>query len=211
MNGYERRKQKKIEQIYSVSFQLFSKHGFQKVSVNEIAQNAKVSPATIYNYFGTKEQLYVGMLMNWMDKQLEQYENILDSELSFPEKTKEIMLLEARNLKILSDEFPKFPSSELNRLVQTVESYNEQKVMQFFMKFVALGKQEGFIHKDQTDEMTILYFTMYKNELGRYWAASNEESVYRNMDQWMELFFYGLVSRNQEQEQGEINNSPTRE
>lgn len=38
MNGYERRKHKKMEQIYAVAFQLFSRHGYQKVSVNEIAQ-----------------------------------------------------------------------------------------------------------------------------------------------------------------------------
>lgn len=195
MNGYERRKQKKIQQIFAVSFQLFSKHGFQKVSVNEIAQKAKVSPATIYNYFGTKEQLYADMLVNWMDTQLEQYEVILDSELSFPEKTREIMLLEAKNLAALSDELPKASASELNGLVQMMEKYSEQKVMHFFMKFVALGKQEGYIHKDQTDEMAVLYFSMFRNELGRYWADSREEGAARNLDQWIELFFYGLAGQ----------------
>ncbi|WP_152395990.1 TetR/AcrR family transcriptional regulator [Paenibacillus guangzhouensis] len=193
MNGFERRKQKKLEQIYRVSFELFSKFGFQKVSVNEIAQLAKVSPATIYNYFGTKEQLYTDMLMNWMDKQLEQYERILDSELSFPEKTREIMLLEANNLQIISDEFSRV--SELGGWVQTMESYNEQKIIQFFAKYVAMGKQEGYIHRGQTDEVTMLYFTMYKNELGRYWQEEDQEHKSRSMDQLMQLFFYGLVGK----------------
>ncbi|CAG9611973.1 hypothetical protein BACCIP111899_01145 [Bacillus rhizoplanae] len=197
MNGFERRKQNKIEQIYSSSFELFSKHGFQKVSVNEIAQNAKVSPATIYKYFGTKEQLYADMLMNWMDKQLGQYEKILDSACSFPEKTKEIMLLEAENLQILSDNFQKSPFSEVSGLMQRLKSYNEQKVMRFFMKFVAIGKQEGYIHRDQTEEMIMLCFTMYKNELGRYWKGANRERIARSMDQLMELFFYGVVGEKQ--------------
>ncbi|MFL1675059.1 TetR/AcrR family transcriptional regulator [Paenibacillus thiaminolyticus] len=200
MNGYERRKQKKIEQIYSIAFQFFSKYGFQKVSVNEIAQKAKVSPATIYNYFGTKEQLYADMLMNWLDKQLEQYERILDSELSFPEKTKEIMLLEAQNLKILSDEFPKVPPSEASGLAEVMESDSGQKVMRFFMKFVAMGKQEGYIHRDLTEEVTMLYFTMYKNALGRYWEAADQERLTRSIDQFIELFFYGLVGQAQKQE-----------
>ncbi|MHA6531652.1 TetR/AcrR family transcriptional regulator [Paenibacillus sp. BAC0078] len=192
MNGFERRKQKKMEQIFSVAFKLFSKYGFQKVSVNEIAQEARVSPATIYNYFGTKEQLYADMLMDWMDKQLGQYEHILDSGLSFPEKTKEIMLLEVKNLKMISDEFLKAPSSEQVGLERMMEQYSEGKVMHFFMKFVALGKQEGYIQPEQTDEMMIMYFTMYKNELGRHWAAASEEGTTINMDQWLKLFFYGL-------------------
>ncbi|MCJ7840003.1 TetR/AcrR family transcriptional regulator [Lederbergia sp. NSJ-179] len=195
MNGYERRKQKKMERIFSVSIELFFKYGFQKVSVNEIADKAGVSPATIYNYFGTKEQLYTDSLVNWLDKQLAQYENILDSGLSFPEKTKEIMLLEAKNLKILGNEFPKVPSSGLGGLIQIMDSYSEQKIVHFFKRFVALGKQEGYIRKDQTEEMMMHYFTMFQNELRRYWEASNQERTTWNIDQLMELFFYGIAGR----------------
>ncbi|TQR34859.1 TetR/AcrR family transcriptional regulator [Brevibacillus brevis] len=197
MNGFERRKQNKIDQIYSAAFQLFSKHGFQKVSVNEIAQNAKVSPATIYNYFGTKEQLYADMLMNWMDKQLEQYERILDSGSSFPEKTKDIMLLESKNLHTLTDELQNAPFSELSGLLQRIESEYEQKIRHFFTKFVALGKQEGYIQGDLTEEMMMMYFTMYKNELGRQWEVSNRERVTLSMEQWVDMFFFGLVGQKQ--------------
>ncbi|MBW7477325.1 TetR/AcrR family transcriptional regulator [Paenibacillus oenotherae] len=193
MNGFERRKQKKIEQIYSKAFQLFAEHGFQRVSVNEIAQQAKVSPATIYNYFGTKEQLYADMLIDWMDRQLEHYEGILDSERSFPEKAREIMLHEVSNLKILSDEFQQVPSSDRSGLMGMIESYSEQKIRGFFMKFVAAGKHEGYIREDLTEEMMLLYFNMYKNELGRYWESSEQEPENRNIDHLMELFFYGLV------------------
>ncbi|HBZ09949.1 MAG TPA: TetR/AcrR family transcriptional regulator [Bacillus bacterium] len=195
MNGYERRKQKKMEQIFSAAIELFFKYGFQKVNVNEIAHKAKVSPATIYNYFGTKEQLYSDSLINWMDKQLEQYESILDSDLSFPEKAKEIMQLEAANLKILGDEFPKVPSSELSGLMQIMDSYSEQKIVHFFKKFVALGKQEGYIRMDLTEEMMMSYFTMFQNELRRYWESSNQERTTLSMDQLMELFFYGVAGR----------------
>lgn len=203
MNGYERRKQKKMEQIFAAAIELFFKYGFQKVSVNEIADKAKVSPATIYNYFGTKEQLYTDSLINWMDKQLAQYENILDSELSFPEKTKEIMLLEAKNLKILGNEFPKVPSSEVSGLMQMMDSYSEQKIVPFFKKFVALGKQEGYIRKEQTEEMMMRYFTIFQNELYRYWEATNQERTTWSMDQLMELFFYGVGGRGKPQEQDE--------
>ncbi len=195
MNGYERRKQKKIEQIFNASNELFFKYGFQKVSVNEIAYKANVSPATIYNYFGTKEQLYTDSLKNWLDKQLAQYEDILNSELPFLEKTKKIMLSEAKNLEILADEFPKVPSSDFKGLIQMMDGYNEQKVVPFFKKFVALGKQEGYIRKDQSEEMMMRYFTMFQNELVRNWDRSNQKRTIENMDQLMELFFYGVAGR----------------
>lgn len=211
MNGFERRKQRKIEQIYDASFQLFAKYGFQKVSVNEIAEQAGVAPATIYNYFGTKEQLYADTLLNWMDRQLAQYEEILDAERSFPEKTKEIMLYEVNHLKFLTDELQKAPASDRNSLMQMMESYSEQRIMRFFMKFVAMGKQEGYIREDFSEELMMLYFNMYKNELGRYWESSKQEHRARNIDQLMELFFHGLVGEERRERRGDreaVRNEP---
>lgn len=195
VNGFERRKQQKIEQIFHASFQLFAKFGFHKVSVQEIAEQAKVSPATIYNYFGTKEQLYAETLTHWMDEQLEQYEALLESELSFPDKTKEIMMLEVRNIQTLANEFSRAPSSELAPLTQMMESYGERKVMPFFKKYVALGKQEGYISAERTEEEAMLYFTMYKNELARLWEPSNQERLAKYIDSLMEMFFYGLIGQ----------------
>lgn len=196
MNGYDRRKQKKIEQIYDASMQLFAKHGFQKAGVNEIARMANVSPATIYNYFGTKERLYADMLANWMDKQSERYESVLESGLSFPEKVKEIMLLEAGNLNLLSAELRNVPSFEQAGLTPVMESFGERKLRPLFVSLVAMGKQEGYIRPELTEETAMLYFTMYNNELCRYWAAApDHDLIGRNIDQLMELFFYGLFGR----------------
>ncbi|TVX93240.1 TetR/AcrR family transcriptional regulator [Paenibacillus agilis] len=197
MNGYERRKQKKIDQIYSASLSLFLKHGFQKVSVQEIAKKAKVCPATIYNYFGTKEKLYADMLIDWMDKRLEQCEKILASEIDFPEKTKQIMLLEAKSVNVLFDDAAvKHLGVEMDEWGNQLQQYSEEKVMPFYMKYIALGKQEGFINKEMTEETSMLYFTMYKNELERYLSSEvTREQVDAHIDQLIELFFFGLVGR----------------
>ncbi|AYB45050.1 TetR/AcrR family transcriptional regulator [Paenibacillus lautus] len=200
MNGYERRKHKKIEQVFEAAFQLFTRHGYQKVSVNEIAQQAGVSPATIYNYFGTKDQLYIDMIMNWMDKQLAKYDRILESDLPFPEKTKEIMLLEANNLTFLSEEFRRIQAFEDRGIDLKIRQESEQKIKGFFMKFVALGKQEGYIDKEQTEEVAMLFFTMFMNELGRRWDSANREFAI-STESLMELFFYGLAGQHHGGEQ----------
>lgn len=194
VDGFERRKQKKAAQIFNAAADLFFKFGYQKISVNDIAYQARVSAATIYNYFGTKEQLYTDTLFYWMDQQLHQYEQILNSELTFPEKTKEIMLLEAKNLRKLSDELPQLSSHELSGMMQKMESYTEQKIAHFFRKFVALGKQEGYINQAQAEAVTMRYFMMFQRELSSYWREANQEpAANQQIDQMLELFFYGLA------------------
>lgn len=192
MDGYERRKQKKMEQIYTAAFQLIMKYGFSKVTVNEIAEKARVSPATIFNYFGTKEQLYLEMLNYWMEKQLVVYEEILCSERSFPEKIKEIMLCEAKNLKALSDGVNQTLGSETEAL-NIMQSISEEKLNPFFEKLVELGKQEGYIRSIYTKEASQQYLKMYMNEFNRNLQSKSEEDIDLKIDQLLEFFFYGLI------------------
>ncbi|MFF2885824.1 TetR/AcrR family transcriptional regulator [Paenibacillus sp. NPDC057967] len=193
MNGFERRRNGKIEQIFQAANLLFSQHGYQNVSVNEVAEQAEVSPATIYNYFGTKEKLAAAMLRHWMDKQLARYRAILASEAAFPEKTKEIMTLEARNVKILTEELKQTSSAERTGMAQDMERYAEEQLAALFRQYVELGKQEGYIRKEQSDEGIAMYFGMYQNELGRLWAEKHGRDPSAYIDQLMEMFFYGLV------------------
>ena len=57
MDGFERRKEQSKEDIRRAAEELFSRFGAEKVSVNDIARKAGVSQATIYNNFGSKDEL----------------------------------------------------------------------------------------------------------------------------------------------------------
>ena len=53
MTGHERR-----EQLIEVGRQHFAEKGFEAVSIEEIALNAKVSKPVVYEHFGSKDGLY---------------------------------------------------------------------------------------------------------------------------------------------------------
>ncbi|MEU6509235.1 MULTISPECIES: TetR/AcrR family transcriptional regulator [Streptomyces] len=53
----ERKKQQTALRIYRTAIGLFAEKGFDAVSVQEIADAAEVSKMTVFNYFGTKEDL----------------------------------------------------------------------------------------------------------------------------------------------------------
>ncbi|MER6030493.1 helix-turn-helix domain-containing protein [Streptomyces sp. NPDC001851] len=53
----ERKKQQTAMRIYRVAVGLFAERGFDNVSVQEIADAAEVSKMTVFNYFGSKEEL----------------------------------------------------------------------------------------------------------------------------------------------------------
>jgi AcrR family transcriptional regulator len=54
----ELKKEQTRQLIADTAWQLFADRGFEKVSVAEVAREAQVAEATVYNYFRTKEDLF---------------------------------------------------------------------------------------------------------------------------------------------------------
>lgn len=53
----ERKKTAAMRRIQQVALDLFDAHGYDAVTVEQVAAAAEVSPSSVYRYFGTKERL----------------------------------------------------------------------------------------------------------------------------------------------------------
>jgi AcrR family transcriptional regulator len=58
----ERKKQRTRAHIADTARRLFAERGFEQVTIAEIAREAEVAPATVFNYFPTKEDLFYSRL-----------------------------------------------------------------------------------------------------------------------------------------------------
>ena len=54
----ERKKEQTRQLIADRAWRLFAEHGFDRVTVAEVAREAEVAEATVFNYFRTKEDLF---------------------------------------------------------------------------------------------------------------------------------------------------------
>ncbi|GGH76969.1 AcrR family transcriptional regulator [Pullulanibacillus pueri] len=66
--------------IIHAAIRLFLNHGYQKVSVDDVAEACGVTKATVYYYFKTKAELFTESILQMMERIRRQIDSLLHSE-----------------------------------------------------------------------------------------------------------------------------------
>ncbi len=80
----DREKTLRRQQILNAAKELFLIKGFRSTTMEEIAQKAELSPATIYLYFKNKDELYAKLNIISMQYLFDKFENIYKSKKLSP-------------------------------------------------------------------------------------------------------------------------------
>lgn len=135
----------KKEKIENTARELFWKHGFKKVSIDEICKKSHVSRKTYYTYYANKSALVISILDKLNSEMMLLYKQIIDSEKSFSQKMNEIMALKFDLNKDFSMEF-----------VADFFNPDAAEILENFNKMVAESMQitkTFFVNAQQKGEM----------------------------------------------------------
>jgi AcrR family transcriptional regulator len=72
----EREKERRRQQIMVAAKRVFSERGFTKATMEDIAQEAELSPGTLYLYFKNKEELYASLSLRILQYLLLRIEHV---------------------------------------------------------------------------------------------------------------------------------------
>lgn len=193
MNGYERRTELKKEKIRTAALELFCTYGTDKTTINEIAQKAGVAPASIYNYFGSKEGLMKDIAINLLENSWKARKELWETDLPFPELLRRAVtmnddFIDNINLEALRALLDTDP--EIKKLA---DDFYNHKYPYIVGQFIEKGRREGYIRRELSIEAATLYLKMYQNTLRQPEMLKN-----RSKDLWKELcdlMLYGLAGQ----------------
>jgi AcrR family transcriptional regulator len=186
MDGFERRKEQSKENIRRAAEELFSRFGADKVSVNDIARKAGVSQATIYNNFGSKDELVHDYHHTIVKTIASRFREILVWKKSYVEKFQGFLqswIDIADRYKIEIEDSEMKPS----RNVIGMEIENS------FREFIKEGKDQGNFRSDLSDEAIITYIKFFQqgiaNNPGIHAKMHREPKLSQDL---LSLFVYGI-------------------
>ena len=162
MNGFERRRLQKQESIRQAAAQLFQQNTIEKVTVQEIAETAKVSYATVFKYFGSKESLILEV-MKWLYEQAyDELEKILHSDKLYLERIQELMFHKGRLFENVNIDLFKHASSYNPQEIAKTATFYEEKKQNLYHEFFEEGKKQGFIHPEIPIDSIILHRNAFR-------------------------------------------------
>lgn len=192
MNGYEKRTKIKKDAIIEAARKLFTARGVTDVGISEIAAKANVSQVTIYNYFGDKNSLAKEVLVTYIDKLVQEYDEILEDSISFDEKLKTIMTKKYDAVINLGKTSFSSYALEDKTLKDIYKEVANDKTNSIFTKFIHIGKKEGYINEDIPDD-AILSFMSASSFITQSPNYINTSDDYKMGI--LKLFLYGLIGK----------------
>jgi AcrR family transcriptional regulator len=174
MDGFSRRKEQSKKEIRQAAWALFGQFGVDKVSVADIARRAGVSPATIYNRFGSKDAL----AQEFVAAMIEQLEDQIRGVLA-PDRPFELKI--AAVFQFIADTMSSAGSADEDAVARTVFTGNldlarnheirrirdaaQERMVALLLKAVQEGREQGRVNPALSQEALRIYFCAFMEAL----------------------------------------------
>ena len=196
MNVYERRIERNKERILQATLELFQVHGIKKTTTNDIAQKAGVSPATVYNHFGSKGDLVRATVEYFLAATAADFRKIFEGDLPFLEKMGGILLYKSDILGRYQGELMQTIISEDPEIRHLVDSVYLAEIRQMVINFYEEGKRQGYVNQDLSTETIMRYMLIVRSGMAAESILSEDPEHNRKiMQELAPLFLYGILGK----------------
>ncbi|HAH59924.1 MAG TPA: TetR family transcriptional regulator, partial [Bacteroidales bacterium] len=171
--------------IISVARQIFSRFGFKKTTMDEIAQASAKGKSSIYYYFSSKEDIFQAVV----EKEASMLKHeLLDAiePLSDPqEKLKAYVLVRMRTFKKLANYYAAIKSEYLSHLdfVENVRKKFDLEEIAMVENILKAGAQNDEFNIDNTRLAAVAIVTALKGlEIPMFWQDEQEQDIEKRLD-----------------------------
>lgn len=190
-------KSKKRQDILNAARSLFYRaHDVKRVSLEDIAKEAGISPTTIYNNFGDRETLLYEVIREIASQILERNRKIVHSSLPFPQKLISIMNSKMDIINQVNGEILEKLITQNKKISLFIDKLYDQEIKPLWIEIIADGKKQGYIDPAMDNAALIAYLDIIQAGL------KQKSELFKNFNDNMNLIkqithlmFYGFLKK----------------
>ncbi len=186
------------KRIIEEATQLFLRNGYRKVRTDDIASNIGISKRTLYEYFSSKHELLVSVLLFLQNNKINRFKMLIDrlqgsDKYTYIKELKEFWLEDNKTLKSMSKDFV----ADMKKILpKKWESFMEETEHEKYIEqLVSIGEQHGFFRK-MIDYK--LFRLLHRHAMFGIFNSDEFSQLDYSMEHLIEetfyIFFFGILS-----------------
>jgi len=185
------------EAIVNVARQIFSRFGFRKTTMDEIAIASRKGKSSIYYYFASKEEIFQAVVekeASILKQELLKAKNDADDPAL---KLKTHVLVRMRSMEKLANFYSAIKDDFLSHLdfIEKIRKKYDQEEIQMMENILKEGVENGLFEIDDTSLAAIAIVTALKGmEIPLFWGVE-EKDIEHRLDHLIHILFNGVMKR----------------
>lgn len=192
-----RKRRKTADHIVDVAYKLFSLHGYDAVTMEQIAAEADVAKGTLYNYFPVKEALVRHRMHADLAEQLPSLMAAINLQSARTDERLRSFLHAAAEYSTRSrDYLPQYIHYRLSQPISELRGDNRSSLNSVFEQLLCEGQAAGEITNRYSATLLADYLQfMHLSTLLR-WLDQPDLQLTDAFDEMLDLFLHGCQSEN---------------
>ncbi len=185
------------EAIVNVARHIFSKFGFRKTTMDEIAVASRKGKSSIYYYFASKEEIFQAVVEKEALILKQELINAINEADSPAQKLKAHVLVRMRSMEKLANFYSAIKDDYLSHLdfVEKIRKKYDQEEIQMMENILKEGVQNNIFEINDTALAAIAIVTALKGmEIPLFWGVE-EKDIERRLDHLINILFNGVLKR----------------
>ena len=183
--------------ITKVARQIFSRYGFLKTTVDDIAKAARIGKASIYHYFRSKEDLFENVVEQEYQLLIEKTKEAINRETTPKKKINAYIINRMKYLNELSNVYSALKDEYLEHYAFTekIRERHFNKEMEMLQAILEGGVEQGIFEIKDINLTTFAILSALKG-LEYPWSINTSmPEIEENLEKLLELLFNGIVKR----------------
>lgn len=184
--------------IVGIARRIFTRYGFRKTTMEEIAIASKKGKSSIYYYFKSKEEIFEAVVEFEARMLKERLNRIISKKDSPPERLKAYILFRLHHVRTLENFYAALNEESLSHLgfILEIRRNFEVEEQQLVSEILEDGMEQGAFQLTSSTIGAIAISTMMKGlELPLLLNEAHKSDREELMEDLIRVLFYGILKR----------------
>lgn len=185
------------ENIIKSAQELFARYGFQKTTMNDIAQASHRAKSSIYHYFKSKEDIFQLILDTESETLRIKITEAIKNEDTPQKKIRAYIITRMHTINQLANFYSAMKEEyfEQYSYIEKIRANHDKEEIRIMKEILNEGRERGIFQIKDLDVTASSIITGLKGLEYTWGTESDISKIEKDIDNLLEILFYGLVKR----------------